>query len=100
VACGGQVIQQHKWHEDESQVLIAGRYRLHTPIGRGAMGEVWQAYDEMLGRSVAVKLLLGQDSDPTAVSRFHLEAQTAGHLNHPHVIGVLDFGSYDNPCSW
>ncbi|MET7703297.1 protein kinase [Streptomyces sp. NPDC005485] len=77
-------------------MLIAGRYRLHTPIGRGAMGEVWQAYDEVLGRAVAVKLLLSQDSDPTAVSRFRLEAQTAGHLNHPHVIGVLDFGSYDN----
>ncbi|WP_369241461.1 protein kinase [Streptomyces sp. R21] len=77
-------------------MLIAGRYRLQTPIGRGAMGEVWQAYDEMLGRPVAVKLLLGQDSDPTAESRFRLEAQTAGHLNHPHVIGVLDFGSYEN----
>ncbi|MEV5434631.1 serine/threonine-protein kinase, partial [Streptomyces sp. NPDC052682] len=77
-------------------MLIAGRYRLETAIGRGAMGEVWRAYDETLGRPVAVKLLLGQDSDPTAASRFRLEAQTAGRLNHPHVVGVLDFGAYED----
>lgn len=75
-------------------MLIAGRYRLDVSIGRGAMGEVWRAYDETLGRAVAVKLLLAQESDPTAVSRFRLEAQTAGRLNHPHVVGVLDFGEY------
>ncbi|WP_172639491.1 serine/threonine-protein kinase [Streptomyces tailanensis] len=77
-------------------MLIAGRYRLHAPIGRGAMGEVWRAYDEVLGRPVAVKLLLGQESDSTAASRFRLEAQTAGRLNHPHVVGVLDFGEHEN----
>ncbi|MEU0945642.1 serine/threonine-protein kinase [Streptomyces canus] len=76
-------------------MLIAGRYRLQDAIGRGAMGEVWRAFDETLGRPVAVKLLLPQDSDPTAASRFRLEAQTAGRLNHPHVVGVLDFGEYE-----
>ncbi|MEU6574207.1 serine/threonine-protein kinase [Streptomyces sp. NPDC046805] len=76
-------------------MLIAGRYRLHTTIGRGAMGEVWRAQDEMLDRAVAVKLLLSQDSDPTAASRFRLEAETAGRLSHPHVVGVLDFGEQE-----
>ncbi|MEV0638511.1 serine/threonine-protein kinase [Streptomyces sp. NPDC050619] len=76
-------------------MLIAGRYRLHDPIGRGAMGEVWRAVDETLGRTVAVKLLLPRDADPTAASRFRLEAQTAGRLNHPHVVGVYDFGEYE-----
>ena len=76
-------------------MLIAGRYRLHDPIGRGAMGEVWRAFDETLGRTVAVKLLLPHDTDPTATSRFRLEAQTAGRLNHPYVVGVYDFGEYD-----
>ncbi|XES00272.1 protein kinase [Streptomyces sp. S1D4-11] len=76
-------------------MLIAGRYRLQTTIGRGAMGEVWRAYDETLGRAVAVKLLLAQNSDPTASSRFRLEAQTAGRLSHPHVVGVLDFGEQE-----
>ncbi|WP_151483780.1 serine/threonine-protein kinase [Streptomyces albicerus] len=77
-------------------MLIAGRYRLRDAIGRGAMGEVWRADDETLGRPVAVKLLLPQDSDPTAASRFRLEAQTAGRLSHPHVVGVLDFGEYED----
>ncbi|WP_409473640.1 serine/threonine-protein kinase [Streptomyces sp. HC307] len=49
-----------------------------------------------LGRPVAVKLLLAQEADPTAASRFRLEAQTAGRLNHPNVVGVLDFGEYED----
>ncbi|WP_405837139.1 serine/threonine-protein kinase [Streptomyces sp. NBC_01518] len=79
----------------KQQVLIAGRYRLNTTIGRGAMGEVWQAYDETNGRPVAVKLLHSQNSEPTATARFRLEAQTAGRLSHPHVVGVLDFGEQE-----
>lgn len=77
-------------------MLIADRYRLRDAIGRGAMGEVWRAVDETLDRPVAVKLMLTRDADPTAASRFRLEAQTAGRLNHPHVVGVRDFGEYDN----
>ncbi|GAB7030038.1 serine/threonine-protein kinase [Streptomyces sp. NPDC021749] len=77
-------------------MLIAGRYRLRDTVGRGAMGEVWRAFDETLGRPVAVKLLLPHDSDPTAPSRFRLEAQTAGRLSHPHVVGVLDFGEHED----
>ncbi|MFB9578623.1 serine/threonine-protein kinase [Streptomyces yanii] len=77
-------------------MLIAGRYRLRDAIGRGAMGEVWRAFDETLGRPVAVKLLLPHDSDPTASSRFRLEAQTAGRLGHPNVVGVLDFGEHED----
>ncbi|MFG3717996.1 protein kinase [Streptomyces massasporeus] len=77
-------------------MLLAGRYRLDVEIGRGGMGEVWRAYDETLARAVALKLLLPQDTDATATSRFRLEAQTAGRLNHPNVVGVLDFGEYDN----
>lgn len=77
-------------------MLIAGRYRLQDTIGRGAMGEVWRGFDETLGRPAAVKLLLPQNSDPTAASRFRLEAQTAGRLSHPHVVGVLDFGAYED----
>lgn len=59
------------------------------------MGEVWQATDEVLGRSVAVKLMLGHEADPSAGDRFRLEAQTAARLSHPHVVGVFDFGTWD-----
>ncbi|MFJ7077782.1 serine/threonine-protein kinase [Streptomyces sp. NPDC098781] len=81
---------------DGDLALIAGRYRLGESIGRGGMGEVWRAYDQTLARHVAVKLLLPQDSDPTATSRFRLEAQTAARIDHPNVVGVRDFGEHDN----
>ncbi|MFE8939940.1 serine/threonine-protein kinase [Streptomyces sp. NPDC007872] len=64
-------------------------------IGRGGMGEVWQATDEVLGRAVAVKLMLANAADPSAGDRFRLEAQTAARLSHPHVVGVFDFGTWD-----
>ncbi|MFF6790856.1 protein kinase [Streptomyces filamentosus] len=59
------------------------------------MGEVWQATDEVLGRAVAVKLMLAQSTDPSGADRFRLEAQTAARLSHPHVVGVFDFGTWD-----
>ncbi|MET9538154.1 protein kinase [Streptomyces sp. NPDC006553] len=76
-------------------MLVADRYRLHVCIGRGGMGEVWQATDEVLGRDVAVKLMLAHGTDPSAADRFRLEAQTAARLSHPHVVGVFDFGTWD-----
>ncbi|MFD5104968.1 serine/threonine-protein kinase [Streptomyces cinereoruber] len=76
-------------------MLVADRYRLHVCIGRGGMGEVWQATDEVLGRAVAVKLMLANATDPSAGDRFRLEAQTAARLSHPHVVGVFDFGTWD-----
>ncbi|MFJ6713732.1 serine/threonine-protein kinase [Streptomyces sp. NPDC091265] len=59
------------------------------------MGEVWRATDEVLGRSVAVKLLLGEHADESATARFRLEAQTAARLSHPHLVAVFDFGSWE-----
>ncbi|WP_398954928.1 serine/threonine-protein kinase [Streptomyces sp. GC420] len=75
---------------------MADRYRLDSPLGRGGMGEVWRATDEVLGRPVAVKLLIGDGDDSSAAARFRMEAQTAARLNHPNVVGVFDFGLWDN----
>ncbi|WP_253266005.1 serine/threonine-protein kinase [Streptomyces sp. 6-11-2] len=80
------------------RVLVAGRYRLQTVIGRGGMGEVWRGLDEVLGRPIAVKLLLNDGSDASAEARFRLEAQTSARLNHPHVVGTLDFGAWEDRC--
>ncbi|MEU8707405.1 serine/threonine-protein kinase [Streptomyces sp. NPDC048565] len=77
-------------------MLVAGRYRLISPIGRGGMGEVWRATDEVLGRAVAVKLLLGDQADASSTARFRLEAQTAARLSHPHLVAVFDFGSWED----
>ncbi|MFJ2263079.1 serine/threonine-protein kinase [Streptomyces sp. NPDC087844] len=60
------------------------------------MGEVWQATDEVLGRDVAVKLLLGGETDSASSARFRLEAQTAARLSHPYVVAVFDFGAWDD----
>lgn len=91
--------QQPGWDyvsEVGAQVLVADRYRLDTPIGRGGMGEVWRATDEVLGRPVAVKLLLGGEVDASATARFRLEAQTAARLSHPHLVAVFDFGAWED----
>lgn len=81
--------------------LIQGRYRLLDVIGRGGMGEVWQARDESLGRSVAVKCLkpLGPQHDQSFTrvlrERFRREARVAAALQHRGVTVVHDFGEYD-----
>ncbi|NVK81843.1 serine/threonine-protein kinase [Streptomyces morookaense] len=74
---------------------VAGRYRLGELLGRGGMGEVWRGTDEVLGRQVAVKLLLPEGGDESSAARFRLEAQTAARLNHPQVVAVYDFGEWD-----
>ncbi|MEW2084804.1 protein kinase [Streptomyces sp. NPDC005283] len=76
-------------------VLVAERYLLDEPLGRGAMGEVWRATDQALGRPVAVKLLRADEADAAASERFRMEAQTAARLNHPHVVSMYDFGCHD-----
>lgn len=60
------------------------------------MGEVWRATDEVLGRAVAVKLLLGDRADSSSTARFRLEAQTAARLSHPHLVAVFDFGTWED----
>jgi serine/threonine-protein kinase len=74
---------------------IADRYQLESVIGRGGMGEVWRATDEVLTRPVAVKLLKQGTTTAESAERFHHEAQAAAVVNSPHVVGVHDFGPYD-----
>jgi serine/threonine protein kinase len=75
--------------------LIAGRYRLQTPIGRGAMGVVWRARDQLLDRDVALKEVqiaetLTDAERAHAYQRTLREAKTAARLNHPAVVTVYD----------
>ena len=76
---------------------LAGRYELGEVIGRGGMGTVYRATDLVLGRSVAVKLLLGllADRDPTSIVRFEREARAAAGLSHRGVVAVYDVGEDD-----
>lgn len=79
----------------EEDRRIAGRYRLITRIGGGAMGVVWQGQDSSLDRVVAVKELLlqnGLDAAKTAEARSRVmrEGRIAARLQHPHAITVFD----------
>ncbi|MCX5120087.1 protein kinase [Micromonospora sp. NBC_00362] len=70
--------------------LLAGRYRLLERLGSGGMSEVYRAYDEVLERDVAVKVLIA--SDTNARQRIRGEAKAAARLSHPHVTSVYDYG--------
>ncbi|WP_330464978.1 serine/threonine-protein kinase [Micromonospora zamorensis] len=70
--------------------LLAGRYRLLERLGSGGMSAVHRAYDEVLERDVAVKVLVATDHN--ARQRIRAEAKAAARLSHPHVTSVYDFG--------
>ncbi|NUR97684.1 MAG: serine/threonine protein kinase [Kribbellaceae bacterium] len=76
-------------------MLIAQRYRLGGSLGRGGMGQVHQARDEVLGRDVAVKMLL-RPNDASAAERFQREACAAARLSDPHIVAVYDFGHHED----
>jgi len=81
------------------QVFVArniGRYRLQRLIGRGGMGEVWQAYHPALRRSVAIKLLRSHQLSGLALTRFEREVRATSELKHPNTIRVLDCGQTED----
>src|SRR5262245_6422243 len=76
-------------------IALPPRYRLETLIGSGGMGEVYRAYDERLGRAVAIKIIRAQiASDPAFRERFTREARAIAAVNHPHIYSVYDSGEH------
>ncbi|GLW34839.1 serine/threonine-protein kinase, partial [Actinoplanes regularis] len=73
---------------------LNGRYRLDDRIAAGGMGEVWRATDTVLGRPVAVKMLLVERAgEPGFRQRFEHEARSMAALRHPGVAAVHDYGT-------
>lgn len=75
-------------------LVIADRFRLVRPLGRGGMGIVWVAHDQRLDSPCAIKFLL-TSIDDRARARFALEARSAAQLRSPNVVTVLDHGEAD-----
>ena len=72
--------------------LALGRYRLGPRIGAGGFGTVYEAYDERLGRAVAVKAI---PADGRADDRARREAHAVARLDHPGIVSVFDAGEED-----
>jgi len=74
-----------------------GRYRLQAPLGKGATGEVWLAWDSALRRNLALKILrLGGASDADRIGRFEREAFATSRLRVAHTIQIHDYGASDD----
>ena len=66
-----------------------GHYRIVDELGKGGMGEVYRARDEVLGREVAIKVLPeGLTQDPERLARFEREAKVLAAVNHPHIAAI------------
>jgi serine/threonine-protein kinase len=77
-------------------ITLGGRYRLDERIGHGGMSTVYRAFDTVLERQVAIKLMhreIASDSDQ--LERFRREARAVAQLNHPHIVTVIDAGEWD-----
>ncbi|WP_332671372.1 protein kinase domain-containing protein, partial [Aromatoleum sp.] len=78
--------------------LLSNRYRLDAQVGLGGMSTVYRAFDTVLERQVAIKLMhreIAGDSDQ--LERFRREARAVAQLNHPNIVGVIDAGEEGDP---
>ncbi|MGV8885798.1 MAG: protein kinase domain-containing protein [Microbacteriaceae bacterium] len=79
-----------------SGLTFGGRYQLTSRVAIGGMGEVWQATDLVIGRTVAIKILKDEYlGDPGFLERFRAEARHAALVNHEGIANVFDYGEED-----
>jgi formylglycine-generating enzyme required for sulfatase activity/predicted Ser/Thr protein kinase len=79
----------------ESPPQKIGKYDIVEPLGKGAMGVVYKGFDPMIKRHVALKTIhmgFSEPPDDDLAQRFHREAQAAGNLNHPNIVGIYEYG--------
>ena len=73
--------------------LLNNRYQVGERIGVGGMAEVYQGQDNVLGRTVAIKVMLPQYAeDPNFTARFRQEAASAANLQSPYIVNIYDWG--------
>jgi len=80
-----------------------GKYAIKRPLGKGAMGLVYEGFDPVIERKVAIKTILGDYLDAAdmedAIARFKREAQAGGRLQHPNIVSVYEYGG-DNEMAF
>jgi serine/threonine protein kinase len=80
-------------------IVTLGKYQIRGTLGRGAMGTVYDGWDPVIGRRVAIKTVRMADHDDAeaqeGLDRFKNEAQAAGRLSHPNIVAVYDYGEAD-----
>src|SRR6266571_4047431 len=69
------------------------RYSILERLGQGGMSEVYLAYDELMNRNVAIKVVGNIHAD--YLERFHREAEAIGMLNHAHILPAFDYGEQE-----
>jgi serine/threonine protein kinase len=74
-----------------------GKYAIKRPLGKGAMGMVYEGFDPVIERKVAIKTILAEYLEAgemeEALARFKREAQAGGRLQHPGIVGVYEYGN-------
>lgn len=79
-----------------SEIILGGRYVIENEIGAGGMAIVYKAHDNMLNRTVAIKVLRPEfKQDEEFIKRFDIEAKASAGLNHPNIVGVYDVGVHE-----
>jgi serine/threonine-protein kinase len=80
----------------DTEIKKLGKYEIRRELGRGAMGVVYEGYDPLIERVVAIKTIRPEQFDKNQIAellaRFKREAQAAGRLNHPNIVGIYEYG--------
>ena len=79
-----------------AEIAKLGKYLIRRELGRGAMGVVYEGFDPVIERTVAIKTIRSDQVEPSQMgdmlARFKREAQAAGRLNHPHIVAIYEYG--------
>jgi serine/threonine protein kinase len=96
---GTATVTAHAWSGGQVRAgdVVAGRYRLQRPIGKGGYASVWAATHQITGQELAVKILKSTfpGPDEATIRRFYREARVTAALTHPSTVRVFDVGQTD-----